>query len=197
MLADESNDELVTEIAQLTLVEAKRLISELNPGTSMDQIITILSKAVMEGLGTDEWSGYPGYQSLLKNGVYSPLQLLLCNSATQPDSSPDRDYPFLFGTIGCLLSQLTNPSYVLDGATKDRVLNELKQDAGELKVEVCPYIKEAGYIQSKNVLVQAAEGIADIWIQFPFTGTLDIVMGALLDLCGFYRRGNSLIEKGL
>lgn len=88
-------------------------------------------------------------------------------------------------------------SYVPVIGGKDKVLNELKQDAGELKVEVCPYIKEAGYIQSKNVLVQAAEGIADIWIQFPFTGTLDIVMGALLDLCGFYRRGNSLIEKGL
>ena len=150
MLADESNDELVTEIAQLTLVEAKRLISELNPGTSMDQIITILSKAVMEGLGTDEWSGYPGYQSLLKNGVYSPLQLLLCNSATQPDSSPDRDYPFLFGTIGCLLSQLTNPSYVLDGATKDRYrrmlqtlfqMREMKEEGENLSIEA--YLPES------------------------------------------------------
>ncbi len=64
-------------------------------------------------------------------------------------------------------------------------------------MEVCPYIKETGYVQSKNVLAQAAEGIADIWIHFPVSGTLDIVMGALLDVCGFYRRGDSLIIKGL
>ena len=65
----------------------------------------------------------------------------------------------------------------------------MEVDASLLKSEVCPYIGEAGYVQSKSILLQAAEGFAGWEIQFPILGTLDIVMGALLDLCGFYRRG--------
>lgn len=88
-------------------------------------------------------------------------------------------------------------SYVPVIRGKEKVLEELRADASLLKTDVCPYIKEAGYIQSKNVLLQAAEGLAGWEIQFPIAGTLDIVMGALLDLCGYYRRGDALIVKGL
>ena len=96
--------------------------------------------------------------------------------------------------------QVTNgrmTSHVPIVGGKERVLTELRNDGTFLKMEVCPYIKEAGYVQSKNVLLQAAEGFAGWEIQFPVLGTLDIVMGAMLDLCGFYRRGNALIIKGL
>ena len=150
MLADESTDELVTEITQLTPIDAKRLLSDLNPGAEIEQTITSLSKAIMEGLGTNEWSSYPGYLSLLKNGVYSPLQLLLSNSALQPDSSPDRDYPFLFGSIGRLLSQLTTPAYALDDTTKEKYrrmlqtlfqMREMKEEGENLSIEA--YLPES------------------------------------------------------
>lgn len=80
---------------------------------------------------------------------------------------------------------------------RSKVLNELGADSSLLKADVCPYIKEAGYTQSKNVLLQAAEGLAGTEIKFPVVGTADIIMGALLDLCGYYKSGDSLIIKGL
>ncbi|MEM0134650.1 MAG: hypothetical protein QXU18_05400 [Thermoplasmatales archaeon] len=88
-------------------------------------------------------------------------------------------------------------SYVPVLGGKEKVLHELEVDASLLKSEACLYIREVGYAQSKNILLQAAEGFAGLEIRFPILGTLDIVMGSLLDLCGYYRRGNALIIKGL
>ena len=112
------------------------------------------------------------------------------------DSEPMYDYfRKKFAYWNATNGRMTSHVPIIGG--KEKVIRELEVDASLLKSEVCPYIGEAGYVQSKNILLQAAEGFAGWEIQFPILGTLDIVMGALLDLCGFYRRGNALMTKGI
>lgn len=80
---------------------------------------------------------------------------------------------------------------------KEKIIIELGRDATFLKNNVCPYLKEAGYIQSKNVLIQAAEGMAGMLAHFPITGSFDVTMGALIFVCGYRRQGLNLILDGL
>jgi len=80
---------------------------------------------------------------------------------------------------------------------KKKILEDLEKDADILKASVCPYIKEAGYAQARSTVLQAAEGLVSNDVNFPVVGTVDIVLGALLDTCGYVRRGDSLLEADL
>lgn len=80
---------------------------------------------------------------------------------------------------------------------KEKIIAELKRDAAHLKSEVCPYLKEAGYIQSKNVLIEAAEDAAGKLAHFPVTGAFDVTLGALIFVCGYRRQGLDLIVEGI
>ncbi len=53
----------------------------------------------------EEWENIvnPNYSEMIKNLVYSPLQLLLYKSAYIAKVDADKDFPFLFGTIANLI----------------------------------------------------------------------------------------------
>ena len=70
-------------------------------------------------------------------------------------------------------------------------------DTNLLKNYVCPYIQQAGYAQSRNLILQAAERIGGIFLDFPLFSTVDIILGALMDVCGLTRQGDALILMGL
>ena len=80
---------------------------------------------------------------------------------------------------------------------KEKVIAELQQDADYLKASVCPYLKEAGYDQSKSVLIKATEGALGFLTNFPVTGTIDVTLGALIYVCGYKRKGLQLIVDAL
>ncbi len=73
---------------------------------------------------------------------------------------------------------------------------DFKKDSAEVRATVCPYIKEAGYAQSKSILLKAGEGLAGLILNFQLESAADIVLGALLDVCGYKKEGDKLIEKG-
>lgn len=85
----------------------------------------------------------------------------------------------------------------VDPRHRSGIVDEFQKDASAIHSSVCPYIREAGYYQSKNLIVRAAEGLAGIFFGFPLYSTADIILGALMDVCGYKRQGDRLIEKGL
>ncbi|MHB1709042.1 MAG: hypothetical protein ACYCT2_06175 [Thermoplasmataceae archaeon] len=80
---------------------------------------------------------------------------------------------------------------------KKKIIKELDKDAEILKNTVCPYIKRVGYLQAKSTLLQAAEGLTGNELNFPVVGVIDLVLGSLLDACGYVKRGDSLLEADL
>lgn len=87
--------------------------------------------------------------------------------------------------------------YVATHGSKQGLVNEFLNDISLVKSNVCPYIREAGYLQSRNLILQIAEGIGGIFFNFPFLSTADIILGALMVVCGLTRQGDTLILKGL
>lgn len=85
----------------------------------------------------------------------------------------------------------------VDPKKRQGLANEFQKDVIEVKQSVCPYIREMGYTQSKSLIVQAAEGLAGTFFGFPILSTADIVLGALMDVCGFVKQGDRLIQKGV
>ena len=87
--------------------------------------------------------------------------------------------------------------YVATHGRRDGLRNEFMNDINLLKSYVCPYIQQAGYAQSRNLILQAAEGIAGIFFNFSLWSTVDIILDALMDVCGLTSQGDALILKGL
>lgn len=56
----------------------------------------------------DDWPPEIDQLTLLRNGIYSPIQLLLWNAARETKSQLDLEYPFLFSTIGMTLELILN-----------------------------------------------------------------------------------------
>lgn len=110
-IKDTKQEELTYDITHVSLALSERLLKSTNQNGDVSQNASLMAKAIMEDLGSNEWSGPDGYQNFLFDGVYSPMQLLVNYIANQETSAPDRDYPFLFGTIGKILSILTDENY--------------------------------------------------------------------------------------
>ena len=89
------------------------------------------------------------------------------------------------------LEKYVNPRH------KSGLVAEFQKDASAMHSSVCPYIREAGYYQSKSLIVRAAEGLAWIFFGFPFYSTSDVILGALMDVCGYTKKGDSLIERSI
>ena len=87
--------------------------------------------------------------------------------------------------------------YVAVHGGRAGLINEFMNDINLVKSYVCPYIRQAGYAQSRNLILQAAEGIAGIFFDFRLKSTVDIILGALMDVCGLMRQGDELILRGL
>ena len=85
----------------------------------------------------------------------------------------------------------------VDPRHRSGIVDEFHKDASAIHSSVCPYIREAGYYQSKNLIVRAAEGLAGIFFGFPLYSTADIILGALMDVCGYARQGDRLIERSI
>ena len=85
----------------------------------------------------------------------------------------------------------------VDPRHKSGLVAEFQKDASAMHGSVCPYIREAGYYQSKNLIIRAAEGLVGRFFNFPILSTSDIILGALMDACGYKRHGDRLIEKSL
>lgn len=79
---------------------------------------------------------------------------------------------------------------------RGKVTSEFADDFRIIKADVCPYISQAGYAQSRNLILQAAEGLAGIFFGFPVLGSADVILGILMDVCGLTRQGDALILKG-
>ncbi len=73
---------------------------------------------------------------------------------------------------------------------------DFQKDAAKVRAAVCPYIRDAGYAQSKSMLLKAGEGLAGLIFSFQIGSAADTVLGALMDVCGYRREGDRLIEKG-
>ncbi len=80
---------------------------------------------------------------------------------------------------------------------RQKLVKEFNADVKTVKANVCPYIKELGYAQSRSLILWAAEGLAGFAFDFPLVGTADLTLGALMDVCGFKKQGDQLIERGL
>ena len=91
---------------------------------------------------------------------------------SQIDGSPERHVPVIGG--------------------KEKVRDEFLDDLAQLRITMCPYIREVGYDQSKNLILRAAEGIAGYFFNFPLLGTADLVMAALIEACGYSRHFNDI-----
>ena len=87
--------------------------------------------------------------------------------------------------------------YVATHGRRAGLRDEFTIDINLLKNYVCPYIQQAGYAQSRNLILKAAERIGGIFLDFPLFSTVDIILGALMDVCGLTRQGDALILKGL
>ena len=74
-------------------------------GTPPD-LAGLLARAVMENQSPEDWAGPVGFRSLVEAGIYSPIQLLLYYCAKLSGDCVSHDYPFLFDSIGQLISQL-------------------------------------------------------------------------------------------
>jgi hypothetical protein len=85
----------------------------------------------------------------------------------------------------------------VDPRHKSGLVAEFQKDASAMHSSVCPYIREAGYYQSKSLIVRAAEGLAGLFFGFPLYSTADIILGALMDVCGYARQGDRLIERSI
>lgn len=75
------------------------------------------------------------------------------------------------------------------------IAGEFQHDVTQISRSVCPFIKEVGYEQSKSLIAKAAEGLAGWFFSFPIRSTADIILGALMDVCGYKKQGNRLMEK--
>ena len=87
--------------------------------------------------------------------------------------------------------------YVATHRRRVGLRDEFTIDINLLKNYVCPYIQQAGYAQSRNLILKAAERIGGIFLDFPLFSTVDIILGALMDVCGLTRQGDALTLKGL
>lgn len=78
----------------------------INPKRNPESTAFILAKKIINGYAEDWWE-YSMPEKMYEMGIYSPLQLLIHFCSSIADINPDHDYPFLFGTIGALISLLT------------------------------------------------------------------------------------------
>ncbi len=150
LIRKEDDDDLIKAVTLISSAHASEAIKALGMNDIEQSIQPLLAKAIMEGLSEGEWSGVPGYDEMLKYGVYSPMQLLFYLASNNAQVNPDHDYPFLFGTVGHLLSTLTAENYIAvpDNADKYRRLlqtffqmREIKEEGENLSIET--YIPEA------------------------------------------------------
>lgn len=105
-------------------------------------------------------------------------------------------YSYLRGKFQ-LWNQIQGPhleNYV-DPRGRSGIASEFQHDIAQISRSICPFIKEVGYAQSKSLIVKAAEGLAGSFFGFPIRSTADIILGALMDVCGYTKQGNRLIER--
>ena len=106
----ESWKPLIADVIATTAAKAEESLSATDPEGTPDGRAYRLGRAIMEGLGPDDWAGPQGYWSQIERSVYSPVQLLLYRCAANVGSGVEEDYPFLFGTIGLFLQRLVTES---------------------------------------------------------------------------------------
>lgn len=106
-------------------------------------------------------------------------------------------YNYLRGKFQTWNQQTGKLERHVDPRKRDGIASELRHDINEVRAAVCPYIKDVGYAQSKSLIVQAAEGLTGSFFGFPLISTADVILGALMDVCGYVRRGDALILSGL
>ncbi len=147
---------LVKEVTLVLSQEVDAAVERIIPNGFPGDILHLFSQAVMEELKTDEWAGVSGYRAMVDKGIYTPMQLLFDLVSREASIIPDHDYPFLFGTIGRLVSSLTGDDYQANAEDSERYrklfqtlfkMRELKEEGENLSVETyIPYAakKEVG-----------------------------------------------------
>lgn len=106
-------------------------------------------------------------------------------------------YNYIRGKFEYWYQQSGKLERYVDSRHKSGLVTEFQKDASAIHISICPYIREAGYYQSKSLIVRAAEGLAGIFFGFPLYSTADVILGALMDVCGYTRRGDRLIERSI
>ena len=75
--------------------------------------------------------------------------------------------------------------------------------AGELSSDpafapvVCAYVHQVSELQLRSEIARSLESLVSIVFGVPLVGTLDVVIGAIADACGFKTIGDKLIEAAL
>jgi hypothetical protein len=140
-------------IKEITIVSSKQVdeaAKQIVQNGSDHRILALLSQAIMEGMKPDEWTGIAGYEAMIKRGIYTPMQLLFDLSSRSATINPNYDYPFLFGTVGCLVSTLTGNNSKTKANDSERYrklfqtlfrMRELKEEGENLSVET--YLPDA------------------------------------------------------
>ncbi len=111
-------------------------------------------------------------------------------------ADPEGAIDYLRRTFGAWRKQDGTLKRHVKARKRSGLAADFEKDASEVRTAVCPFIKEAGYAQSKSMLLKAGEGLAGLILNFQFESAADIVLGALMDVCGYKREGDRLIEKG-
>jgi hypothetical protein len=68
------------------------------------------------------------------------------------------------------------------------------QADGNFRNTVCPYFKTLGELQLRATVVKSLEGLVGVAFGVPLIGTMDIVIGAIADACGYKTIGDQLLE---
>src|SRR2546425_10303253 len=102
----ESWEPIIADVIATTAAKAKESFVATDPNGTPDGRAYRMGRAIMDGLGPEDWAGPQGYWSQIARSVYSPVQLLLCRCAANTEVGVETDYPFLFGTIGLFLERL-------------------------------------------------------------------------------------------
>jgi hypothetical protein len=101
---------LIEEVTGIKETKAHKVTELLRvPGSEEKELISKLAQYVVEN--SDDWWGVRTQKEIYSHGVYSPLQLLVYYSAKNENSYLEYDFPFLFGTIGNLLSILLTKNH--------------------------------------------------------------------------------------
>ena len=81
----------------------------------------------------------------------------------------------------------------LSSRGRSGIASEFSRDPSYASI-VCPYFRQLGELQLRSEVVRSLEGYVGAAFGLPLAGTMDILIGAIADACGYKTVGDQLLE---